>query len=124
MARPPALMGPPTGSRASRRSGRHLGRLGTRVKTCPACRAELLDNAVACPSCGGSYLPDGSFKTPWDAEMDRLAVERERKVRRAEAFGRWGKPHTSWFLEGKGGGCLVVALAVATGVVALEMVLA
>ena len=89
------------------------------MKKCPACHSELPDNAMTCPSCGGSYLPDGSFRTEWDAEMDRLAVERERKVRRAEAFGRLGRPHTSFFLEDRAGGCLVGAVLAVTCAVAL-----
>jgi hypothetical protein len=54
------------------------------VKECPACHGAIPDRALSCPQCGGSYQPDGSFKTPWDVEMARLAVERERKVERAE----------------------------------------
>jgi Zn-finger nucleic acid-binding protein len=81
------------------------------VKKCPACHAELPDKAIACPQCRGSYLPDGSFRTALEASMDRLATERERKVERAEAFGRLGRPHTTFFLESKSGGCLPTALA-------------
>ena len=71
------------------------------MKNCPACHAELPDKAVACPNCGGTYLPDGRFQTTWEADMGRMVAERERKVERAERFGRWGRPHTTFFLEGK-----------------------
>jgi hypothetical protein len=92
------------------------------MKQCPACHADLPDNAVGCANCGGSYLPDGRFETKWEAQMDELVAERERKVQRAEAFGRLGKPHTSFFLEDKAGGCLVAALLVVMCVVALGAV--
>ena len=91
------------------------------MKQCPACHAELSDEAVACPNCGGSYRPDGRFVTPWDAEMDRLAAERERKLDGAEAFGRLGRPHTTLFLESKSGGCLPTALALITITTALAL---
>jgi hypothetical protein len=80
------------------------------VKQCPACHAELQDGAIMCPNCGGSYLPDGKFETSWEADMSRMVAERERKVERAERIGRWGRPHTRFFLEDKAGGCLLVAL--------------
>ena len=79
------------------------------MKECPSCRSPLPDNAVACSHCGGSYRPDGGFQTSWDAEMARMAAERERKVSAAEEFGKLGKPHPHFFLENKG--CLVSALA-------------
>jgi hypothetical protein len=82
------------------------------MKPCPSCRSELPDNALTCPQCGGSWQPDGSFKTPWDVEMARMVGERERKVQRAQRFGAWGKPHTHFFLE-KESGCLVGILIVA-----------
>jgi len=44
------------------------------MKPCPSCRSELPDDALTCLHCGGSYQPDGSFKTPRDADMARLAV--------------------------------------------------
>jgi hypothetical protein len=92
------------------------------VKACPACRSELPDDAVACAHCGGSYQPDGSFTTPFDAEMAAMAAEREKKVERAEGFGRLGKPIPHWFLDDKSG-CLItmlpiLALLVAAGAAA------
>jgi hypothetical protein len=91
------------------------------VKHCPGCSAELADNAVACAHCGGSYQPDGGFRTPWDAEMARLAAERDDKVARAERFGALGKPVPHLFLEGRTG-CLL-SLLVLAGVVTLTLVL-
>ena len=79
------------------------------MKQCPACRSDLADDAVACSHCGGSWQPDGSFRTPWDAEMARQAAERERKVSAAEQFGRLGKPIPHWFLESRSG-CGIIAL--------------
>ena len=94
------------------------------MKECPACRTELPDNAVSCPYCGGSYAPDGTFNTSWDVEMARLKAERERKVERAEQFGKLGKPHPHFFLEEKsGGGCLVSVLALTLTFVALAAAL-
>ena len=81
------------------------------MKPCPACHAELPDEAVTCPQCGGAWQPDGSFRTRLETDMDRLAAERERKVESAEAFGRLGRPHTAFFLEDRSGGCLVAAVA-------------
>jgi len=92
------------------------------MKECPACHAELRDNAVSCPNCGGSYLPDGKFETCWEADMARMVAERERKVDRAERFGRWGRPHTRFFLEDKAG-CLVSVLALTLTIVALAAAL-
>ena len=86
------------------------------MKPCPACGSELPDKALACPHCGGSYLPDGSFKTPWDVEMAKQVAERERKVDAAEKFGMLGKPIPHMLLESKSGGCLV-------GVVTLALLL-
>jgi len=79
------------------------------MKQCPACRSDLADDAVACSNCGGSWQPDGSFRTPWDVEMARQAIERERKVSAAERFGRLGKPIPHWFLESRSG-CGLIAL--------------
>ncbi|HEY5168082.1 MAG TPA: zinc ribbon domain-containing protein [Thermoleophilia bacterium] len=79
------------------------------MKRCPACHAELSDGAIACPNCGGTYLPDGKFQTSWEANMAQLVAERERKVERAERFGRWGRPHTRFFLDDKAG-CMLPAL--------------
>ena len=94
------------------------------MKECPACHAELRDNAVSCPNCGGSYLPDGRFETCWEADMARMVAERERKVSRAEEFGKLGKPHPHFFLEEKsGGGCLVSVLALTLTFVALAAAL-
>lgn len=89
------------------------------MKKCPACHAELPDKAIACPQCGGSYQPDGSFRTVWEADMERAAAERQRKVDAAEAFGRLGKPHTTLFLESRSGGCLPTALALIVTVIVL-----
>jgi Zn-finger nucleic acid-binding protein len=86
------------------------------MKQCPACHAELEDRAVACPNCGGTYLPNGQFQTRWEAEMGRMVAERERKVERAERFGRWGRPHTTFFLEDKAG-CLLPALVLVVCIV-------
>ena len=79
------------------------------MKQCPACHAELPDGAIGCPNCGGTYLPDGKFETSWEANMAQMVAERERKVDRAERIGRWGRPHTTFFLEEKTG-CLVAGL--------------
>jgi hypothetical protein len=79
------------------------------MKRCPACHAELSDGAIACPNCGGTYLPDGKFQTSWEANMAQMVADRERKVDWAERFGRWGRPHTTFFLEDKAG-CLVAGL--------------
>ena len=79
------------------------------MKQCPACRAELPDDAAACVRCGGWWLPDGSFHTRWDEEMARMAAERQRKVERAERLGRLGRPLPLWFLDGRSG-CGVVAV--------------
>jgi hypothetical protein len=79
------------------------------MKQCPACRSDLTDDAVACAHCGGSWQPDGSYRTPWGVEMARLAAERERKVSAAERFGRLGKPIPHWFLESRSG-CGIIAL--------------
>jgi len=96
------------------------------MKECPACDSELPDDALTCRIRGGSYQPDGSFKTPWDVDMARLAVERERKVESAKRFGRLGKPIPHLFLESKSG-CLVgvvigtIALTLITGGLALAL---
>jgi len=87
------------------------------MKECPTCGSPLPDNAVSCAHCGGSWQPDGSFQTLWDAEMARMAAERERKVSVAEQFGKLGKPHPHFFLEDKG--CLVATLALVVVVAAL-----
>ena len=79
------------------------------MKQCPACHAELSDGATDCPNCGGTYLPNGKFQTSWEANMAEMVAERESKVDRAERIGRWGRPHTTFFLEGKTG-CLVAGL--------------
>jgi hypothetical protein len=92
------------------------------VKKCPACHAELPDEAVACPGCGGSWQPDGSFQTVWERDAERLAAERERKVDAAEAFGRLGRPHTTLFLESKSGGCLVAVIALIVTVLAPALI--
>ena len=92
------------------------------MKNCPVCHAELPDKAVACPNCGGTYLPDGRFQTTWEADMGRMVAERERKVERAERFGRWGRPHTTFFLEGKAG-CLLPCLILIVCIVAPVVVL-
>jgi len=84
----------------------------------------MADDAVVCAHCGGSYLPDGTFRTSWDAEMDRMAAARERKVERAEAFGRLGRPHTTFFLEERSGSCLLVVLAAIACASALAVALA
>jgi hypothetical protein len=87
------------------------------VKQCPACHAQLSDGATDCPNCGGTYLPDGKFQTRWEADMAEMVAERERKVDRAERIGRWGRPHTTFFLEDKSG-CLLAGLALVICVVA------
>jgi len=90
------------------------------MATCPACGSTMPVNTVVCPCCGGSYLPDGSFREPWADEMARMVAEREKKVERAQRFGAWGKPIPHFFLENKSG-CLVAILllaALATGAVA------
>jgi hypothetical protein len=79
------------------------------MKQCPACRSDLADDAVACAHCGGSWQPDGGFRTPWEVEMARQVAERERKVDAAEQFGRLGKPIPHWFLESRSG-CGITAL--------------
>ena len=79
------------------------------MKQCPECRSDLTDDAVACPNCGGSWQPDGSFQAPWDVEMARQVAKRERKVDAAARFGRLGKPIPHWFLESRSG-CGVIAL--------------
>jgi hypothetical protein len=81
------------------------------MKKCPACQTELSDKAIGCPNCGGAYLPDGRFQTSWEANMAQMVAERERKVERAERFGRWGRPHTRFFLDGEAG-CLLPGLVV------------
>jgi hypothetical protein len=87
------------------------------VKQCPACRAELPDEAFACARCGGWWLPDGSFHTRWDDEIARRTAERQRKLERAERLGRLGRPLPLWFLDGRGG-CGMVALTTAALVAA------
>ena len=69
------------------------------------------DDALTCPYCGGSWQPDGSFKTQWDADVARMVAERERKLQRAQRFGAWGKPHTDFFLEMESG-CLIAVVIV------------
>ena len=84
------------------------------MKDCPGCRAELQDDALSCPHCGGSWQPDGRFQTPWDVEMARQAAKRERKVDAAEQFGRLGKPIPHWFLDSRSGCATIALLAIAT----------
>ncbi len=87
------------------------------MKECPACGSRLPDDATSCAHCGGSWQPDGSFQTPGDAEMARMATAREHKVSVAEQFGKLGKPHPHFFLEDKG--CLVAAFALVVVAAAL-----
>ena len=78
---------------------------------------------LTCPHCGGSYDPDGGFKTPWDVEMARLAAEREDKLSRAERFGRLGRPIPHLFLDSRSG-CLlpmIVVAAIATLAIVLGL---
>jgi hypothetical protein len=82
------------------------------VKECPGCRSELPDDASTCARCGGSYRPDGSFRTPWDVDMARMAAEREAKVSRAERFGKLGRPIPHLFLNSRSG-CLLPLMVVA-----------
>jgi hypothetical protein len=83
------------------------------VKQCPACGAELPADASACAHCGGWWLPDGSFHTPWDEEMARRAAERQRKVEWSERLGRLGRPLPLWFLDSRSGCGVVAAVAIA-----------
>jgi hypothetical protein len=83
------------------------------VKQCPACRAELSDDAVSCVRCGGWWLADGSFHTPWDEEMAQKVAQRTRKLERAERLGRLGRPLPHWFLDGRSGCGLPAVVAVA-----------
>ena len=94
------------------------------MKQCPACRAELPDDAPACARCGGWWLPDGSFHTRWDDEIARRTAERERKVVRAERLGRLGRPLPLWFLDGRGGCGLVAAVGTALVVAVVAATLA
>jgi hypothetical protein len=51
-----------------------------------------------------------------------MVAERERKVERAERFGRWGRPHTTFFLEDKAGcllPCLILVVCIVTPAVVL-----
>jgi hypothetical protein len=88
------------------------------VKECPGCRSELPDDASTCARCGGSYQPDGSFTTPWDVEMARMAAERDEKVSRAERFGKLGRPLPHLFLDCRSG-CLLALLVVALLTIAI-----
>ena len=85
------------------------------MKQCPACRAELPDDASSCVRCGGWWLPDGSFHTSWEEEMARATAERARKLERAERLGRLGRPLPLWFLDGRPG-CGVFAVTAAVSV--------
>jgi hypothetical protein len=93
------------------------------MKPCPSCRTELADDALTCPHCGGSYQPDGSFRTQWDVDMARMAAEREDKVSRAERFGKLGRPIPHLFLDSRSG-CLlpmIVVAAIATLAIVLGL---
>jgi hypothetical protein len=92
------------------------------VKECPACRANLPDDATACPQCRGTLAPGGDDKVSWEAEMARMVAERERKGDAAERLGRLGRPLPHWFLDGRSG-CGAVTLAVAVALAALVAVL-
>jgi hypothetical protein len=93
------------------------------VRECPGCRSELADDALTCAYCGGSFAPDGSFKTPWDVEMAKMAAAREEKLSRAERFGRLGKPIPHLFLESRSGclGSVMVIAAIGTLAVILGL---
>jgi hypothetical protein len=84
------------------------------VTECPACRADMSDDAAECPHCGVRHEPDSGDQASWEAEMARMVAERERKADTAERLGRFGRPIPHWFLDGRSGcGTIVLVVAVA-----------
>ena len=56
------------------------------MRDCPNCKVSLNDDVATCPYCGDALPLIPSDPAYWDAELAKLAGQRERRARRLKIF--------------------------------------